>query len=297
MNTPILFIVFNRPKTTQIVFEAIRKIKPRKMFIAADGPRSGNMSDSTLCESVRKISLDIDWPCEVKTLFRQSNLGCKMAVSSAIDWFFENVEEGIILEDDCLPDQTFFSFCEAMLEKYRNHTEVMHINGTNSQFGEKFGSYSYYFSHCPQVWGWATWKRAWVTYDITMKDLPNFIFSKKAYGLFKNKKVANFWNSLFTYMQEKKVDTWDTQWTFAIMNASGLAVTPNTNLVQNIGFENGATHTHTSHAKLQQKSGRLEKITHPPTINPDIHADIKLFKKIYYRNIFDIIKSLFNKMI
>lgn len=297
MNTSILFIIFNRPETTRLVFESIRQIQPSKLFIAADGPRSGNSDDNKLCDLTRKIVLNIDWPCEVKTLFREKNLGCKLAVSSAITWFFEHVDEGIILEDDCLPDPTFFHFCTTMLEKYRHNENILHINGTNSQFGEKFGTYSYYFSHCPQVWGWATWKRAWKNYDIHMSHLNEFITSQKAYQLFKDKHVSNFWDSLFTHMKRNNIDTWDSQWAFSVMSLGGLVITPNINLVQNIGFTHQATHTNTNNKKLQQKSSQLNHITHPNKIYLEPLADIQLFKKVYHRSMFDIMRSVLRKLV
>jgi len=291
MNTPILLIIFNRPETTKKVFEIIRQARPEKLFIAADGPRDNRPGEKDLCEETRKIATQIDWDCEIKTLFRKENLGCKAGVSSAINWFFENVDEGIILEDDCVPDQSFFSFCEKMLGKYRDNPEIMHINGTNSQFGEKFGPYSYYFSHCPQVWGWATWKRAWSKYDIGMTDLEQFIETKKTLNLFKNKKVANFWNSLFKYAKRTNINTWDIQWSYSVMNSSGLAITPNVNLVENIGFGTDSTHTSEVNTKLKQKTDSLLKIEEPQEIEAEIEADYKLFKKIYFRSVFTKIKT------
>ncbi|MEI6191056.1 MAG: nucleotide-diphospho-sugar transferase [bacterium] len=288
---PILLIAFNRPDTTRQVFETIRKIKPERFFFAVDGPRKNRAGEEKNCLEVQEIIKQIDWDCEVKTLFRKENLGCKMGVSSAINWFFENVDEGIILEDDCVPDQSFFSFCEKMLEKYRNNQEIMHINGTNSQFGEKFGLYSYYFSHCPQVWGWATWKRVWNKYDIEMTDLEQFIKTKKTLSLFKNKKVANFWNDLFKYAKKTNINTWDIQWSYSVMNFSGLAITPNVNLVENIGFGTNSTHTSEINTKLRQKADSLLKIEDPQEIKVEIEADYKLFKKIYFRSVFTKIKS------
>lgn len=296
LKTPILFIIFNRPNTTAQVFETIRKVKPQKIFIAADGPRDNKPEDIKLCKETREIMKKIDWDCEVKTLFREKNLGCKVAVSSAINWFFDNIEEGIILEDDCLPNQSFFNFCENMLEKYRDEEKIMHINGTNSQFGEKFGLYSYYFSHCPQVWGWATWKRAWNKYDIEMTNLDDFIKTKKTYKLFNNKKVANFWNSLFKCT--KNINTWDIQWSYSVMYNSGLVITPNINLVKNIGFGTNSTHTNEVDNKIKQNGFELLTIKEPPELNYDAKVDYKLFKKIYFRSIFDRIKSkIKNKLI
>jgi len=170
-NTPILFLVFNRPNTTQRVFNVIRQVKPKQLFVAADGPRRDKGADEEKCEATREIVKQIDWDCEVKTLFREENLGCGKAVSSAITWFFENVEEGIILEDDCLPNLDFFGYCEELLDRYRDNREVMFIGGDNFQKGKKWGDASYYFSAYNHVWGWATWKRTWDIYDFKLDSI------------------------------------------------------------------------------------------------------------------------------
>ncbi|MFH1427813.1 MAG: nucleotide-diphospho-sugar transferase, partial [Patescibacteria group bacterium] len=184
-NTPILFLIFNRPETTQRVFDKIKIIKPRHLFVAADGPREGK-NESEKCQAVRDIIKQIDWDCKVNTLFRDKNLGCKLAVSSAIDWFFDNVEEGIILEDDCLPDPSFFKFCQELLVKYREDSNVMCISGDNFNPNLYNGSDSYFFSKVASIWGWASWRRAWKYYDIEMKSF--LLFSK-------NNKVKKIFNS------------------------------------------------------------------------------------------------------
>jgi hypothetical protein len=291
MKTPILFIIFNRPKTTKEVFEVIKQIKPKQLFIAADGPRLNKEDEKEKCKEVRKTVTNIDWNCEVKTLFREKNLGCKLGVSSAINWFFENVEEGIILEDDCVPNKSFFYFCDELLNRYRDSEKIMHISGSNLQFGEKFGTSSYYFSHCPHVWGWATWKRAWRKYDLNMTDLDNFVKSKKTYEVFQNKKLGSFWNSLFKFTKDKSINTWDVQWNYSILNADGLSITPNLNLIRNIGFGSEATHTKEINNKFEQNTRELNEIIHPTEIIPNLKADYTIYKKVYFRNIFDRISS------
>jgi len=283
---PILFIIFNRPETTKKVFEAIRQSRPPTLFVAADGPRENKIGEKELCNETRKIVEKIDWPCEVKTLFREKNLGCKIGVSSAINWFFQHVEGGIILEDDCVPDQSFFVFCEEMLEKYKNNYEIMHINGTNFQFGNKRGNASYYFSRCPSVWGWATWKRAWAKYDINMKYLEEYSKTKKIYKLFKSRVVGDFWISLFRHIIKKNIDTWDAQWAYSVMRSNGIAITPNTNLIENIGFGEDATHTKKNDNICMQKSNNIDNIIHPTNILVDQDADDYLAKKMYIRSLF-----------
>lgn len=191
MKTPVLFIIFNRPDATRQAFEAIREAKPPRLYIAADGPRKGKEGESEKCQEARTIALKADWPCVVKTLFQEDNLGCKYGVSCAIDWFFKNEEAGIILEDDCVASQDFFRFCEEMLEKYKSHDKVMQIAGSNFQFGKKRGNGSYYFSQALSVWGWATWRSAWMKYDKEIKDFEAFIQHPQRDGFFSNKYLEN----------------------------------------------------------------------------------------------------------
>src|SRR5262249_20722231 len=158
---PVLFLIFNRPNTTARVMEAIRTAGPGRLYVAADGPRDGNADEAKRCAEVRRIATQVDWPCEVQTLFRERNLGCRQAVSSAITWFFEQEQEGIILEDDCLPSPSFFPYCAELLARFRNDERIMCITGCNFQQDMKGYPYSYYFSKYHHVWGWATWRRAW----------------------------------------------------------------------------------------------------------------------------------------
>jgi len=276
METAVLFIIFNRPDTTQLVFEEIRKAKPAKLFIAADGPRLNREGDVQKCSKTRKIVEQVDWPCEVKTLFQPENLGCKRAVSSAIDWFFEHVEEGIILEDDCLPHPSFFSFCETLLEKYRTDERVMMISGDNFQNGVERGDGSYYFSRLSHIWGWATWKRAWQFYDVTMLSFPAFKQQNRIADIFENKDIQNYWINIFDKVYEDQIDTWDYQWTYAVMCQNGLSIMPNKNLISNIGCGNAdATHTiEINHHLANLKTEALNTLIHPTFVLADKAADL-----------------------
>ncbi len=240
---PILFIIFNRPEQTDQVFAEIKKNKPTRLFIAADGPRHDKLGEYELCDNLRKnILTKIDWPCEVKTLFRDRNLGCKMAVSSAIDWFFKNVENGIILEDDCLPNQSFFKYCAKMLERYSQQDNIFMISGNNFLPDDLSQPANYYFSRIPHIWGWATWRRAWQKYDVTMSDWPDFSKNNSIKNIWKKKNVQKYWSKIFKDTYEGNIDTWDYQWNYAIWKNNGLSVVPDVNLVSNIGFGTG-THT------------------------------------------------------
>ena len=170
LTSPVLFLIFNRPKTTEQVFSAIKKAQPPRLYIAADGPRSEYSTDSESCDMVRSIATNVDWDCEVKTLFRDQNLGCRLAVSQAISWFFENELEGIILEDDCLPSQSFFWFCQELLELFRNDKRVGAICGFYSNELDYSPSASYFLSRYMRVWGWAGWRRTFEEYDSLLKN-------------------------------------------------------------------------------------------------------------------------------
>ena len=250
-DTPVLFLIFNRPDLTQQVFEAIRQRQPRQLFVAADGGRPHVVGEKERCELTRQFVLDhVDWECEVKTLLRDENLGCKRAVSSAISWFFEHVESGIILEDDCLPDPSFFTFCSDLLRRYQDDTEVMHIGCNNFQAGRNRGEGAWYFSKYPHIWGWATWRRAWNAYDISMAKLDEFLASDRRRALWKDPREASHWTHVLKSVRDGKIDTWDYQWTFAMWNHGGKAALPQVNLVSNIGFRSDGTHTVDAAAKL-----------------------------------------------
>ncbi len=284
--TPILFLIFNRPELTLKVFEEIRKIKPEKLFIAADGPRKNKEGEEGKCREVRKIIDKIDWKCEVKTLFRETNLGCKIAVSSAITWFFENVEEGIILEDDCLPCSSFFTFCETLLKKYRDDEGIMHIGGTNVQNGKSRGEGSYYFSYVSNVWGWASWRRAWKNYSIEMEGLDNF---KRNQSIFKHSRIAQFNYEKLEKTKNGEINTWDYQWLYSIWRINGICITPNKNLITNIGFDENATHTmDQNHFLSKIPVSDLGPIVHPEKIIINKAADnYYSWKLLGYNNSFD----------
>ena len=276
-NTPILFLIFNRPDTTKQVFERIKAIKPKYLYLAADGARENKEGEQKRVEQTRKVVLDnIDWECKVKTLFREKNLGCGQAVSQAITWFFDNVEQGIILEDDTLPDMSFFTFCEELLNKYKDDERVMMVSGLNICSEWKSAIQSYHFAYFGGVWGWASWKRAWNYYDIRLSlwensEVKNLV---KNFFSFNDSLLENrirLYNDLF----ENKIDTWDLQWGFAKLINSGLNIIPSTNLIQNIGCGIDATHTHGSHpwANLAIKS--IENINHPKIMMTDIEYDRK----------------------
>lgn len=277
-STPVLFIIFNREDTAQKVFDAIKSIKPSKLYIASDGPRSSKQDEALICQKIRGLILSqIDWPCSVYTLFRDTNLGCKKAVSSSIDWFFENEEMGIILEDDCLPSQSFFLFAQELLIKYKDEPTIGMISGNNF-IASQSDQFSYYFSRYCHIWGWATWRRAWLKYDINMSTWHPELFK----GKFSNKAEFSYWNTVFKNTFENRIDTWDYQWVFTCFLQNFLSITPEKNLVENIGFDSRATHTTTAKKIYLQKANELTfPLKHPTHLTRNQDKD-----KINYKLVF-----------
>lgn len=307
--TPVLFIIFNRPETTRKVFEQIAKIKPDHLFIAADGPRKNNNSDIILCEESRKIVEKINWDCKLQTRFLEENNGCGRAVSSAISWFFSNVEEGIILEDDCLPDLSFFCFCQELLKKYRFNNLIFHINGNSFQDINSHQKSSYYFSYYPHIWGWASWRRAWKHYDYELSSLNDSIEKGKLEHVFQSDSERKRNLKVFEKMQNKEIDTWDYQWAYSIWKEGGMAVTPWQNMIQNFGIMEYSTHLFLKDKYRDNlKAGTISF----PLVHPDIEinsiADKSTYENLYSHSfkrglrifrenkLIDIFRYLFNQL-
>jgi hypothetical protein len=281
LRTPVLFLVYNRPDITLRVLDSIRKAKPARLFIAADGPRPGDKRDADNCRRVREIIRTVDWDCEHSLLLRRKNLGCRAAVSEAVSWFFEQVGEGIILEDDCLPDPSFFNFCQELLEYYRDDTRVMHIGGDNFQPEEATPERaSYYFSRYGHIWGWATWRRAWKYYDVAMRTFPVFVKQGMLGNIFPRKFEQAHWEGYLKKVRDGDIDLWDFQWQYALWSQGGLSIVPKTNLVSNIGVGRNATHTKQPiFADMNVQS--IIKIRHPRFILPDRKKDDSTFNIVY----------------
>lgn len=280
VQSPVLFLLFNRPDLTQQVFEQIRTARPARLYIAADGPREDHAGDAALCAQARAVAQQVDWPCICQTLFRDQNLGCKQAVSSAISWFFDQEEEGIILEDDCLPGSGFFFFCDALLERYRHDERVHIITGTNLQMGRRWGNASYYFSQYSNIWGWATWRRVWMKYDPELLQYGHAEAVQHLPKIFDDPFLIMEWEKIFAALKAGKIDTWDYQLNFITFFENGLCATPNVNLISNIGFRADGTHTHNPanhHAALPVDE--LTTLTHPVYFLPEKAADYFFLEK------------------
>jgi hypothetical protein len=239
--SPILFLIFNRFENTKHVFSQIKLYKPEVLYIAADGPRDIIEEEKNICEKTRSYVIsNIDWNCEVHTLFRDDNLGCGKAISQAIDWFFTHVEQGIILEDDCFPSLNFFEYAHVMLNKYKDSPSVMHISGVSILPESLKINNGYYYSVYPSIWGWATWRTSWNKYNFSMSNMVDF---NSVNFSFKDFNQYIYWKERFGMVKNKMFDTWDYQWLFCLWLHNGISISPLNNLVTNIGFSKEANHT------------------------------------------------------
>lgn len=284
LNTAVLFLVFNRPDVTSRCFAAIRAARPTRLYVAADGPRAGKENEVELCERTRSIATGVDWPCEVKTLFRSENLGCARAVSGAIDWFFSAEPEGIIMEDDCLASPDWFRFAEEMLNRYREDTRVMCISANHFHGESHVPECSYFFSRYNHCWGWASWRRAWVMYDSEMDAWPSLRDTRwlRAIG-YGSRSFAAYWTLIFDCVRAGKINSWAYRWTFSCWAQNGLTVLPGRNLVRNIGFGEEATHTGAGNRleDLMALESMDFPVRHPLRVLPDWEADSWTDRNVY----------------
>ena len=291
---PILFLIFNRPEQTKMVFQQIKKASPRQLFIAADGPRPEKSDDRDQCERTRAIVDDIDWDCEVKTLFRETNLGCEIAVSQGISWFFHEVERGIVLEDDCLPDPSFFPYCDELLTRYESSDQVGVITGDNFQWGNKVSEASYYFSKFPHCWGWASWRSAWNRYDHSMSEALQSDEEMIANFAHIPKEMA-YWTKAFDSLRNRQLNTWDYRWMRSVWQAKLLTATPKVNLVTNIGFGSNASHTHDD--LFVPALSTLEfPLIHPSLVQQHTDADARVARKHFGLSIRSRIEHRVNRL-
>lgn len=272
VRSAVAMFVFARPDTTARVLEAVRRARPRRLLVVADAARPGRPDEERRCEEVRALFSRIDWDCEVEREFAAANLGCRRRLSSGLDWVFSRVEEAIVLEDDCVPHPTFFPYCDALLERYRDEPRVMAVTGDNFQDGRRRGGGSYYLSRFMHVWGWASWRRAWRHYDVTLADWPARRRTDALLRVLGDHRAARHWAGIFDRVRAGKIDTWDYQWQYAIWVQDGLVATPNVNLVSNIGLE--GTHTGGDHRFFEMPTAPMDLPPVPPAaLAPDVDAD------------------------
>jgi hypothetical protein len=281
--TPVAFIIFNRPDETARVFSEIARARPPKLLVVADGARADRPGERELCRRTRAVVERVDWDCEVLTNFSDVNLGCRARVSGGITWVFEQVEEAIIVEDDCLPHPSFFPFCEELLARFRDDERVMAISGDNFQLGRRRTPHSYYFSRYAHIWGWATWRRAWRHYDVEMTrwaELRETGWLRETLG---DAEAVGYWRHVLDETFAGRVGTWDYQWLFAVWARGGVAALPEVNLVSNIGWGGDATHTSAATSVLSNLPAEEMRfpLRHPPAIELRGEADRFTFERAF----------------
>ena len=242
-DTPVLLIIFNRPDITRQTLTAIRKVQPKYLFVAADGPRHGHPDDLERCRAAREVINDVDWDCELKTLFRDQNRGCGYGPAEAITWFFEHVEHGIILEDDCMPSESFFPYCAELLERYKNDGSIYMITGTNPLKRWRRREASYHYAFMGNSLGWASWRRAWQSFDYTISQWGHPDGQSKLRQKVGSRYFSHFNGQLDEIYRNQPKDIWDFQWLYARWVHGGRTIVPSKNLVTNIGFNEQATHS------------------------------------------------------
>lgn len=280
-DTPIAFIVFNRPDLTERVFGVIAERRPSRLLVVADGPRAGRAGEAERCRAVREIVGRVDWPCDVRTNFSEANLGCRRRVSSGIDWVFQNVDRAILLEDDCLPSASFFDYAAETLERYADDARIATVTGDNFQAVGRTYPGSYYFSRYPHIWGWATWRRAWANYDVTLAAWPAARATNWLATLLDDPDEVAYWTRAFDAVHAGEIDTWDYQWVFACWQQRALAVLPAVNLVSNLGFRADASHTTGTSAWANASAGELTDLRHPAEVVRDAAADRYTFDEVF----------------
>lgn len=275
MNTPLLLITWRRPHTLRKVVDAIRQVAPTQLFVASDGPSLERPGEAEkVAESRDVIANEVDWPCTIKYLYSDVNQGCRLGVSRAITWFFEQVEEGIILEDDCIPHPDFFGYCTTLLSRYRYDSRIWSVCGSSFQKGNRRGEASYYFSIHGDSWGWASWRRAWFHYADAEDAWFRFRDSGRLDDIFPIPAERRYWRDLLDRLFIDGVpDTWDYQWWLASWMNNGLHAWPNSCLITNQGFDDSGTHTFWQNDFSTLPLEPLGPLTHPEFILPCRQAD------------------------
>jgi hypothetical protein len=285
MHTPILLLIWRRTHTLRKVLQAMRPLAPRFLFIACDGPSPQRPAEAENVAAARAlIEEEIDWPCQIERLYSPTNQGCRIGVSQGINWFFNQVEEGIILEDDCVPHPDFFGFCTALLERYRDDDRIWCISGTNFQRGQSRGDGSYYFSRYAHCWGWASWRRCWKHYDGELSQLDALLTSAHLEAIFENPLEQKYWTQVWRKLHDKGTpNTWDYQWIFTCLINGGLTATPNHNLVSNVGFDQEGTHTtnRKNNVAAMKIDRGLDNFDPPSFLLRDAMADAYTFDNVF----------------
>lgn len=295
---PIVLICFNRPSVTRKVFNKIKKQKPSKLFIIIDGPRAKNLNDMRNVKRVKRIVSDINWKCKVYKNFSKNNIGLKKRIVSGLNWVFKKVDKAIILEDDCYPTDNFFTFCESMLSFYQNNKKVLVITGNNFQ-KEPVNNKSYYFSKYSHIWGWATWRSTWNLFNDEEKNIQKFLRSKKFKKINKIIDEQNYWKSMHYQIKQGSLKSWAFYFLINIWKKNGLTVTPNKNLITNLGINKiSSSNKNDPNLKIHlSKTDIMFPLIHPKIVKVNEIADNRVFYSVYKKNIQTRIKNKIKKMI
>ena len=274
LDVAVAFVVFNRPESTRKSFQRIRAAQPNRLFLISDGPRTNRAAEFALVEQSRRIAEQVDWSCEVEKIYSDQNMGCGTRISSGISEAMKQVDRLIVLEDDCVAEDSFFPFCDELLERYEDDQRVMAISGNNFQMGTRRTAESYYFSKYPHCWGWATWRRAWDHFQLGIPAWPEFRDALNLATLCTSRREIEYWTMIFDKVHAGQTSSWAYPWTLCCWMNHGLTVLPEVNLVTNTGFGDDATHTSKRGHKLSNLStGRIETIQHPSRVSRHFVAD------------------------
>ena len=275
VQTPVLVMAFNRPDHLRVLLNRLREVQPVRVYFAVDGARAGMADEADHVARCRELIEEIDWIPDKRMLFQDNNLGCGQGVSTAISWFFEHEESGIILEDDIIPEPSFFPYCSELLDRYRDDQRVFAISGCNFVPADQQShpNLPYRFSQIPHIWGWATWRDRWAHHRLDIRDwrkrLPPRALWRQGGRSFSG---AAYWASTFELLARGEVDTWDGQLVLASMARNQWTATSNVNLIRNIGFDEMATHTREDRNELPEPES-IKLPLEPVPVELDSAAD------------------------
>ena len=279
---PVVLIVFNRPTLTKRVFDAIAQVQPQDLLVIADGPRPQRPDDGPKCAAARSIVDRVNWPCRLQKRFSVRNCGCKQTIATGLDWVFAVVDRAIILEDDCIPEPSFFRFCTELLDRYLDDQRVRTIAGSNFLKGKVRNEWSYHFSRFHNLSGWATWRRSWARTDLSMRMWPMIRDEGWLVDMAGGRAGAKFWVSRFDNSYGGQTDAWDYPYQFSCWLDHSLSITPNRNLISNVGSGPDATNTPYLAGFMHQETKVMQfPLVHPPFMVADVLSDARTFKNRY----------------
>ncbi len=292
--TPIVLFIYARPDATRQTLDSIRRVRPKRLLVVADGPPGGASGElRARVADARRLIDEIDWECNVLTEFASGHRGLTSRIVTGLDWAFDSAEEAIVLEDDCVPDPSFFRFCEELLERHREDTRVMGVSGNDFRSDPASRPERYRYSRYPLTWGWATWRRAWRLHDPQMSRWPELRESGWLDRRFHSRHAVAYWMRLFeqTYREHH---TWDYAWTLTCWLNNGLFIHPEVNLVTNVGFGGDATHTRDPRSVFANLTTRPAQfpLRHPDQVAVDDEGDRFLEDVMYSGNLVALFRRI-----